>query len=204
MAEFCTIDGLARFLQISIADGNFAAARAIREASATIQNYCGQAIEKIGDDEITLDVGGRQTRLFLPELPVVEISEVVENGTTLATSGYKLGRHGILHRVNAFWYPGIQTVTITYTHGYATIPDDVMSIAERLAARAYQSGLRTAEMEGVPGIAATSLGDYSVSYTGEQAGGGAGFDGGTLGASGAPVLLPSEKRLLNRYKIKGP
>ena len=68
--------------------------------------------------------------------------------------------------------------------------------AARAAARAYQAGLRAAEVEGVPGVASKSLGDYSVSYAGE--GGGAGES--VLGASAAPILLRSEKELLNRYR----
>jgi hypothetical protein len=203
MADLCTVADLADFLQIPIADDSAPALAAIVEASAAIRNHCRQQLDEASDDEYTFDVGERQTKLFLPELPVTEIAEVVEDGVTLTVdTDYKLGRYGILYRIGAYWTAGVQTVTVTYTHGYATVPDDVMAVCKRAAARAYQSGLRAAETAGVAGVQANSLGDYSVQFGGEQAGS-SGYDGGTLGASAAPILLPSEKRILNRYRLKG-
>jgi len=40
-----------------------------------------------------------------------------------------------------------------------------------------------------------SLGDYSVTYSAEGAG------GGMLGVSAAPLLLRSEQEILNRYRM---
>jgi len=202
MAAFCTISDLANFLQIAILAGSAAATRAIEEASAAIQNYCHQQIEEVEDDEYTFDVDARRTKLFLPELPVTEISSVVEDGETLTVDDdYKLGRSGILYRIDDFWASGIQIVTVTYTHGYATIPDDIADVCTRAAARTYQAGLRAAEAEGVSGVQGLSLGDYQVQYGSEQSGGVSG--GGMLGSSAAPMLLPSEKRILDRYRMVG-
>ena len=202
MAAFCTIADIASFLQIAIDATNAAALRAIGEASAAIQNYCHQALEEIEGDEYTFDVGPNQTKLFLPELPPTEVSEVVENTETLVVDDdYKLGRDGILYRLGAYWYPGVQTVTVTYTHGYATMPDDIVGVCTRAASRVYQSGLRSAALAGVPGVQAQTIGDYSVQYASEQSGGSGG--GGTLGASAAPMLLDGEKRMLDRYRLRG-
>lgn len=197
---FCEIVDIEEFLQVTIPAGSVASAeRAITEATAAIQNYCHQVIERVEDDEITLDcVGGR--KIFLPELPVIEVSEVIEDGETLIEDDdYKLGQHGILHRVDQDWAKGIQIVAITYSHGYDpydSLPDDIVAVCVRAAARAYQAGLRAAEVEAVPGVASMSLGDYSVAFGTE--GGGAGE--GVLGASAAPMLLRSEKEILNRYR----
>jgi hypothetical protein len=81
-----------------------------------------------------------------------------------------------------------------YSHGYAVIPDDIISVATRIASRAYQAGLKAADMGAVPGISATTLGDYSVSF-------GGGTAEGVLGASAAPLLLQSEKELLDKYRV---
>ncbi len=199
MADFCTVSDIAAFLQITIADDNASVLRAIEEASETIRNYCHQRIDEAEDDELTIDCYGG-TKLFLPELPVTGVASVVEDGETLTDgTDYKLGQHGILYRLNGNWKTGVQVITVTYTHGRSAIPDDVKAICVRAAARAYQAGLRMAAMEGVPGVQAQSIGDYSVQYAGEQGGGSS--DGGILGASAAPVLLPSEKRILNRYRV---
>lgn len=197
MAAFCTTADLASFLQIAIADDSEPAARAISEASAAIQNYCKQRIELVEDDELTLDVEPARAKVFLPELPVTAVASVVENGVTLAAEDYVLGPFGILHRIGAYWYPGIQKVTVTYSHGYATVPDDLKSVCVRAAARAYQAGLRAAALGGVTGIQAQSIGDYSVQYGGETSSG-----DGMLGASAAPILLPSEKRILDEYRLR--
>jgi len=197
---FCTVADIENFLQVTIhtdAVKNASALRAIDEATEAIKNYCHQVIERVTDDVITLDCAGG-TKLFLPELPVISIADVVEDSETLVvTDDYMLGQHGILHRVDDFWANGIQIVTITYTHGYATIPDDVVGVCTRAAARAYQAGLRAAELEGVIGVTALTLGDYSVSFGSE---GGSGVSEGVLGASAARMLLLSEKDALNRYR----
>lgn len=207
MSAFCTIDDMADFLQLAIPAGNASALRAITEASAMIQNYCRQVIEQVEDDEYTFDVLAGQTKLFLPQLPVTAVSEVVEDEETLTVEDdYKLGNHGILYRIGGKWAEGIQIVTVTYTHGYPvddynSLPDDIVSICTRAAARAYQAGLKAAALAGVPGVQATSIGDYSVQYASDQPGGAA---GGLLGISAAPILLPSEKAILDHYRVRGP
>ncbi len=199
MADFCTVTDLENLLQLEITTAAqiASAERAIAEATEAVRNYCNQHLELVEDDNIVLDVAdGTRTRVFLPELPVVEVSAVVEDGETLVEGeDYKLGRFGILYRIGPYWAAGVQILEVTYSHGYMTLPDDIVAVAVRAAARAYQAGLRSAATGGVPGIASTSLGDYSVAYQAESAGA-----EGTLGPSGARMLLLSEKDILNRYR----
>lgn len=207
MATFCTISDLVAFLQVAIADDSASALRAIAEASASIQNYCRQQLEEVEDDEHVFDVADGCRRLFLPELPVSAVSLVIEDDEELAEDDdYKLGNYGILYRIGRPWVSGVQMVAVTYTHGYpvgdyGSLPDDIVSVCVRAASRAYQAGLRGAMLAGVPGVSGQTIGDYSVQYSGELSGGGTGMDGGTLGVSGAPLLLPSERRILNRYRM---
>jgi hypothetical protein len=193
---FCTVTDIEHFLQIAIPAAKVDAAnRAIGEATAAIQNYCHQVLEAVATDTIILDCAGG-TRLFLPELPVTALTSVIEDGDLLVVDDdYKLGQHGILHRIDAYWAVGIQIIEIVYDHGFAVIPDDIISIATRAASRAYQAGLRAEEMSGISGVTALSLGDYSVSFGGEGAG------EGVLGASAAPLLLKSEKERLDKYRL---
>jgi hypothetical protein len=196
---FCVVEDLELFLQISIPLASRpAASRAITEATAAIQNYCQQVLAAVANETITLDCHGG-ARLFLPELPVTTLTSVTENGALLVKdTDYKLAQNGILHRL---WQPwgygtdGIQMVKVVYSHGYAAIPEDIVSIATRAASRAYQAGLRAAETGAVTGVTATTLGDYSVTY-----GGGAAAEG-VMGASAAPLLLQSEKELLDKYRV---
>lgn len=200
MANFAEISDIEAFLQVTISTaGQIAAAnRALSEATAAIRNYTRQFLELVADETITLDSPGGE-RLFLPELPVAEVSEVVEDGTVLTPGDhYKLGQNGILHRIGARWAKGIQIVEVTYSHGYAELPDDIVAIATRAAARAYQAGLRASDDEGVMGVSSKSLGDFSVAFSGEQSGG---AGEGVMGASAARMLLMSEKDILNAYRV---
>lgn len=202
MANFADVGDVANFLQLAIETPEQLAAvnRALVEATAAIKNYCRQEIELVEDDEVTLDVAAGRRRLFLPELPVVSVSEVVENEETLVvTDNYQLGQHGILHRAGGrAWYAGIQVVTVTYTHGYEDIPDDIVAVCTRAAARAYQAGLKAADAEGVPGVASKSLGDFSVAFNAE---GSVNSGEAVLGASAARMLLMSEKEILDKYRL---
>jgi hypothetical protein len=204
MGNFATVTDIEAFLQLEISTAAqiTAAQRALEEASAAIRNYCNQFIEEVVDDVFTIDSPGG-FRLFLPELPVQTVSLVVEDEETLtADEDYKLGQWGILHRMplGTRWASGIQNVTITYTHGYYDIPDDIIAVCVRAASRAYQAGLKTAESEGVPGVSSKSLGDFSVSFQSEVGGG---VSEGLMGASGFRMLLLSEKDILNKYRVKG-
>jgi hypothetical protein len=197
MADFCTVQDVAELLQIEISDADKVAScqRAVTEASATIRNYCKQYLELVDDDVYTFDVRPARWNLLLPELPVVEVTSVVEDGETLTVDDdYELGLYGQLWRVGRRWAAGTQIVTVTYTHGYAEIPDDVVAVCTRAAARAFQAGLKAADADGIPGIASKSLGDFAVSFSGEGS-------EGVMGVSASRMLLLSEKDMLNEYRM---
>lgn len=200
MANFATPEDVEAFLQRPFQSGEevLAAERALTEATAAIRNYCRQYLELVEDEEITLDSKGGSW-LFLPQLPVVDVSEVIEDDVTLTPDDdYILGQHGKLYRVGQTWCKGVQNITITYSHGYETLPDDIVAVCTRAASRAFQAGLRAVETDAVPGVASKSLGDFSVSYASDTA------VEGMMGASGARMLLMSEKDVLDAYRIKGP
>lgn len=194
---FCSVEDVADLLQITLEDADYIyIERAINEATEAIKIYTQQEITA-RSETITIDCPGG-SRIFLPELPVNTVSKVIEDEEELtATTDYKLGQHGILYRVNGYWSDGIQNVVITYSHGYSTIPQIIKDVCTRAAARAFQAGKRSKETEGVLGVSATSLGDYSVSYGQESSSG-----EGLLGVSAARILLLSEKDMLNKYRYR--
>jgi len=200
MGDFCGVQDVAEFLQLDIQDLDAIASclRAISGATAAIRNYCHQYIEKVEDDTWTFDVRPARWNVMLPELPVIEVTSVVEDDETLtADDDYQLGQYGQLWRVGQRWKEGTQIVTVTYTHGYETIPDDIVDVCTRAASRAYQAGLRSADADGIPGVASKALGDFSVSFVGETGGG---MGEGVMGASAARMLLLSEKDMLDEYR----
>jgi len=205
MADFCTVTDVEAFLMLTITGDAIkvsACGRAITEASEAIRNFCQQTIDLVTDDAITLDVWSPRLPIHLPELPVVSVASVVEDDEALVEGrdeDYMLAQYGQLRRMGGgYWAQGPQILIVTYTHGYATIPDDIEAVCVRASSRAYQAGLRAAEDEGVMGITAKALGDFSASY-GSGAGGGVGE--GLMGASGARMLLLSEKDMLAKYRM---
>ena len=204
MAAFCAIQDIENLLQVTVTAAQLAAANAaIADASAAIQNYCRQKLEYIVDELVTLDIAHSRYDLQLPELPVVSVKSVTEDGVLLtATTDYKLGQHGIIYRIGRQWATGVQIVTVEYTHGYlsdayTTYPNDLIDVCARAAARRFQAGLRAAGLNAVPGVQAEALGDYSITYQGEATSSGESM----LGASGAPILLRSEKEILDKYRL---
>ena len=115
-----------------------------------------QVFNEVEDDQIVLDGPGTDA-LLLPEMPVKEVSEVVSNGVTLSSpDNYVLNGNGILIRQPSplVWSRLRQSVSVTYTHGFATIPEDVRAVALQAAARLYAQGPAIFE----------ALGSYSVRY----------------------------------------
>jgi hypothetical protein len=201
MADFCTVADVGSFLQIEISDADKVSSceRAITAATNAIKNYCHQEIEFVADDEYTFDVWAPSFNLVLPEMPVISVASITEDGDVLTEGDdedYVVANHGQLIRRGARWTDGPQKVVVVYTHGYETIPGDIVEVCTRAAARAYQAGLRSSDSDGVPGVASKSLGDYSVSYS--SGAGGAGE--GVMGASGSRMLLMSEKDMLDKYR----
>lgn len=196
MADFAAVTDVEAFLQMELSGAQVVSAeRALKEATATIRNYCRQTISLVGNDEIVIHPFG-SWRIFLPELPVLAVSLVEQDGELLDAENYIWNQNGIIVRYPpARWADGNKTVRVVYDHGYETIPDDIVAVCTRAAARAFQAGLRAAETAGTPGVASKSLGDFSVSYQSE------GAAEGVSGASAARFLLMSEKDILNRYRV---
>ena len=196
MSAFCTQADIENLLQTDLTGHEAAVTAAIAQASAYIQAYTDQVLEEVDDDEVAFDGPAHDRRLFLPELPVTAVGEVVEDDEVLTVDDdYKLGAHGILWRIDAYWASGIQNIAVTYTHGYATIPEDIAAVCARVAARIYQAGAKAAQNGAIAGVQATSLGDYSVTYV-------TGADESVQGVTAAPPLLPNEMALLDRYALR--
>lgn len=194
---FCSIDDINTFLGTTILPDDAQALLAIDEATAVIQNYCNQKIEQVSDDTIQLD-GTGSTKLFLPELPVVSITSVTVDDVLLDPTYYALAENGVLWRKYGVWTVGARNISITYTHGYASIPEDVKGVCYRSAARLYQAQLKARRQDFVSGLQSVSVGDWSETY--ETAGGSSGES--DKGVSAARTLLMSEKDILNRYRYK--
>lgn len=177
------------------------AAAALRRASAKVRAYTGQEITFHGQETIEIPGGGRQ--LLLPQRPLVVDGDNPLTVTELfgvtsiefpCIEGRDYTRLGAkLTRSEAFWaqtrlmgWPwarpqGIwaDRVRLTYSHGYTTVPDDILDIVVDLASMT---------MANPQGLRSETIDDYSRTFASE-----------TIGAG---TLTADHKRTLNAYRTK--
>lgn len=139
------------------------------DASALVRSYTRQTFTLVEDDVQVLRAQGGEIRL--PQRPVTEVSAVVALGgggvlpdvpiTDWVWDNLDLIRVGsgacVINLPEAWWdddgYPG--TYRVTYSHGYADVPADVV----RVVCRSVLSTLTAPTMAG--GVTSETVGPYS-------------------------------------------
>jgi len=142
----------------------------------------------VTDETITLD-GNGTFWLFLPSLHVIAVSAVVvtnpDGSTYTATIGPGLNDVGWSENGTLTWqsscnggaWPEMQqSVSVTYSGGYATIPADLQAALDKLSSR----------MPSITGASVKRLGSASISKSAAVATGG---------------LLLVEQMVFDRYRI---
>lgn len=168
----------------------------LNDASAVVRAYTRQTFDLATDDEVVLRATGG--RITLPGWPVQDVSRVEVIGGSEALPDFTLAdwlfdgidtvRIGegaaVINLPEAWWdddgYPG--TYRVTYTHGYAEVPGDVLAVV---------CGVVLRVLTNPSGYRSETVGSYSVTYavpaTGEQ-----------LGTN----LTRYEMKALDRYRRK--
>lgn len=127
----------------------------VRRASALVRGYCRQEITRATwTQRLPLGYSSRGWFVQLPQRPVVSLTSIAVNGTTVTT--------GVVDKVqNRIALPdGIPTVApdgledyadVTYVAGYQSVPGDVESVALAVAMRLYTNpeGYRTEMVDDV-------------------------------------------------------
>lgn len=132
-----TFDHLSIHLQQTFNTADAAAEQALQAASAAIRSYTRQHISLVADDEVALR-GTWGTTLDLPERPIVDVSSVSSGQAALIPTASWQVVGG--HLVNSGGWLGPHTaLAVTYTHGFAVIPDDIVAVCVSLAARTFDN-----------------------------------------------------------------
>ncbi|SEN86783.1 hypothetical protein [Nonomuraea pusilla] len=156
---------------------------AIRRASARVRSYTQQTISFVANDVVEVDGGDRTLRV--PQRPlvvddahpltVVELGDFGGLDLTL-TEGVDYTRLGgeLTRGYPTYWTNRLMgwphnrvrgvfapRVRLTYSHGYQTVPDDIMDVVLALA---------TTNVSNVLGLRSESIDDYSVTYATETVG----------------------------------
>lgn len=127
-------------------------------ASVLVRDAAGSPISRV-TSTVTLE-GEPDARLRLPGLPVSSVSTVLVGG--LAVTDWRLAS-GALWRASG-WRPGYEpsAVDVTYTHGLAAVPADIVDLVCRLAGQEL-SALRSGDVQS-RAVTQERIGDYAVTY----------------------------------------
>jgi hypothetical protein len=183
LPPFAAVSDLAALMQTDVNEA--AAGVALASASALIRGWTRQTISRVVDDVVTLRAPeGYERALVLPQRPVQSVSRVEINGLQLVD--WVLSNDRLLRYCGWRYLPGRMPyldpglVTVTYTHGWAEIPDDVRAVCLDLASMTITnpSGLRTVQID-----------DYSRTFAAETLG------SGTLSDAHKEILAGYRRRV---------
>jgi hypothetical protein len=165
VTRFATVEELGFVLGQAVPDEDAErAAFAIQMASAIIQSeYPRFTFDGAVEDEEFVVHGEPGPAILLPHLPVIEVSEVDEDGTILTEdTDYTLLPAGIIQRYSRLGWGTVGLLSrtiITFTYGYETVPDDVKRVCLTLAKRWYSNPT---------GVQAESITNYSRQFGSED------------------------------------
>jgi hypothetical protein len=146
-------------------------------ASSTVRDYCHWPISRTGPETTVLDGPGARV-LQLPALHVVDIDSIEIDGVLLDPAAYRWSVIGLVKRLDgAHWPDTYQSISVTWTYGYESVPDSIVAVVCGMAGRG---------LDNPRGRAAEALGDYSVTYSRTGAG---------------PALIGSDTAILDHYRL---
>lgn len=142
---FATTEQLEARLGISLsADEHIRAATLLALASGVIRAEFG-SLSFTEDDEFTIR-GTYSNRIRVPQRPLVSVGQVLINGEILDSDSYYIDGNEIVRASgvrSSFWPWGsvfsgpLDEVTITYSHGWEDLPEDVTVICLEMVVRVW-------------------------------------------------------------------
>jgi hypothetical protein len=186
LTPLATVDQLAAYLQQPLPALDPSATLLLTIASAMVRDYLQQDITATANDVVLLDpIGGAY--VLLPELPVTSVTLVETLDPSVVPSVWRtadpttymvsrrMGMIAATPSTGVAWGFIPESWRVTYSHGFAVVPDGLVGVVLGVAARTYSTPAG-AEME--------RIGGYQVKY-----------------AMQADGFNPLEKAALARYVV---
>lgn len=185
MVALATVTDLETRLGRTLTGADLARAEALLDdVSAAVRGYTGQQFSTATS---TVRLKSRGGKVRLPQRPVTAVTAVVDtDGVAVEHDWWQFDTIELDTSWNRFDRELVSRdyVDVTYEHGYATVPDEIVAVVCQIAARAYG---RPAD---------------ETAYTSENVAG-YGYSIGGASSMGAFGLLAGERDVLDRYRRLG-
>lgn len=140
-------------------------AKFLAEASAAVRDAAGVPISEVTSEVDVL--GGTGQWLALPGPPVTEVSTVAVDGS--AVSDHRLIQDRLWRRCGWQSTCDPSVVTVTMTHGFAEVPEDIIGMVCVLVAGALRASRSTSDGSSIApppsDVVALGIDDYRVQFT---------------------------------------
>jgi hypothetical protein len=104
-------------------------------AVATVRKAVMWHIAPIRSETHTFDVPRMSRKILLPTAKLISVDQVRGRGDEILAADYEASTQmSIVKRLNGFWPEGYDVVEVDMTHGYDTVPEDLLTIVAAVAA----------------------------------------------------------------------
>ena len=140
MADYCTPTDVKSYLNISTTNSDTLLSAMISGYSAAIDNWTNRTFTQT---TTTYKANGNGSAiLMLKDYPVISVSSVTVDGIAYIqsdgkTSGY-IADDFAIYLIGARFNKGFQNVSVSYSFGYATIPNDIKQTVIELVAYKFK------------------------------------------------------------------
>lgn len=136
MTAVATPEQLERYIQAELDEGQRAEAEEkIADAWSFVQNRCGQTLSRA--TTTILIAGTSDPERELPERPVISVASVKLDGVLVPESEWYLLGSRLIRRNG--WGGRYTQMEVVYTHGFDPLPDDLVAVVVRQAARTVEN-----------------------------------------------------------------
>jgi hypothetical protein len=198
---FVSVEDLGVMLGQDLTGSEDLATIAIDSSCEMIRSYLGQLLNYVEDEDVVLGGSGGMA-LLLPQMPVINVTDVFISD--VEETGYVfVPKAGTVFRENGTRWPrGVANISLTYSHGYAVVEDDVdeangiyrmpadiRRIAMSLAQRIFVSAGTV-----IGQLASETISPDSYAYV---------LADSSSGGSSQAVITPDEMLALDFYRFAG-
>lgn len=104
-------------------------------AVATLRKALQWRIAPEDTETVSFDIPYREKRLRLPTAYLVTVDEIRANGVAVPSTDYEVSKNLSMVKLKSGWWPeGYGTVEVDMTHGYESVPLDLLNIIAAIAA----------------------------------------------------------------------